>query len=678
MIFGIVFSVDNLVPAITKGVTLYLKMSLFLPLCFVALIGFQLADGFGTGAPDSRCGATAGMVPEHGTPPQTEQIPFILSAENGQTTYTTGEIISLTLEGDRTFTGFLIQALSSSGAIVGKMIAPPGGQSKLLNCGNIGRNGITHTSNLAKSSFTFQWEGPDTETNGAVTFLVTVVENYSTFWVKQFLLTLTASEVETPTTTVQQETGETTNLSPTVTPLAQTTVGGKIQYDPQCGVVKGCFVDCSGNDCKFMVTWRDLGTAVQFELFGKPDRSFNDAWVAVGFSSDTRMGDDSVTECVYSNGFIQGFSSYNTGYSNPRRLNPPKVGLINVDGYYNDGVLFCSFIRQKSLPQIQGFFDLEQDWHIMFAHGKVLQVPAWQLYMHSTTDLPPASAARIDYQSVVVIGSAAKFPLVKAHGCLMIIGWVLFTGIGLVVARYYKSVWGDKTFMKLKIWFQVHRACMVTAVGLNIIAFILIFIEVKGYSDIPDIPGKGYLRSHPVLGIIVTVLCVANPVMALFRPGPDSNKRPIFNWAHWGVGMTAYILSAICICFGFQLGKSSTPDYAIYIMIVYVLYIIIFDVVFEVMELLNKKEKKGPLMSIYQIVCSTSSTKYHVSRENVKVEGMEMSNRNGTENGTIPNGNHVTKDKIRKSDKIKTMLLALHIAFTGAFALVLVLVVALN
>jgi hypothetical protein len=65
--------------------------------------------------------------------------------------------------------------------------------------------------------------------------------------------------------------------------------GGKIQYDPQCGVVKGCFVDCSGNDCKFMVTWRDLGTAVQFELFGKPDRSFNDAWVAVGFSSDTRM-----------------------------------------------------------------------------------------------------------------------------------------------------------------------------------------------------------------------------------------------------------------------------------------------------------------------------------------------------------------------------------------------------
>lgn len=55
----------------------------------------------------------------------------------------------------------------------------------------------------------------------------------------------------------------------------------------------------------------------------------------------------------------------------------------------------------------------------------------------------------------------------------------------------------------------------------------------------------------------------------------------------------ALFVSAITICFGFQLGKSSTPDYAVYIMIVYVLYIIVFDVVFEVMDCMNKKEKAG-------------------------------------------------------------------------------------
>ena len=32
------------------------------------------------------------------------------------------------------------------------------------------------------------------------------------------------------------------------------------------------------------------------------------------------------------------------------------------------------------------------------------------------TEMPAASASRVDYQSVVVIGKAAKFTLVKVHG----------------------------------------------------------------------------------------------------------------------------------------------------------------------------------------------------------------------------------------------------------------------
>ena len=40
-------------------------------------------------------------------------------------------------------------------------------------------------------------------------------------------------------------------------------------------------------------------------------------------------------------------------------------------------------------------------------------------------------------------------------GCLMILAWVLFTGIGIIVARFYKNDWADKTFFGLKTWFQV-------------------------------------------------------------------------------------------------------------------------------------------------------------------------------------------------------------------------------
>ena len=102
--------------------------------------------------------------------------------------------------------------------------------------------------------------------------------------------------------------------------------------------------------------------------------------------------------------------------------------------------------------------------------------------------------------------------------------------------------------------------------------------------------GKGYTESHPILGIIVTILTVTNvssravnnnhpdlyclqntyvictgvylncniynihefqPIMALFRPGPKDKNRPIFNWAHWAVGMAAHILG----------GKSRFPAF---------------------------------------------------------------------------------------------------------------------
>ena len=43
-----------------------------------------------------------------------------------------------------------------------------------------------------------------------------------------------------------------------------------------------------------------------------------------------------------------------------------------------------------------------------------------------------------------------------------------------------------------------------------LIYYIIFTLNVNILFQIPDIPGKSYLKSHPVLGIIVTLLCVAN------------------------------------------------------------------------------------------------------------------------------------------------------------------------
>ncbi|VDI18218.1 Hypothetical predicted protein, partial [Mytilus galloprovincialis] len=107
-------------------------------------------------------------------------------------------------------------------------------------------------------------------------------------------------------------------------------------------------------------------------------------------------------------------------------------------------------------------------------------------------------------------------------------------------------------------------------------------------------PGKEYLPAHPVLGIIVTILCILNPIMSLFRPGPTDKKRPIFNWAHWGVGMVAQILAIITIIFGVELQKSTAPKYTVWVVIGFVIYYVIMEITHKIVDkLFNSQMIKG-------------------------------------------------------------------------------------
>lgn len=80
--------------------------------------------------------------------------------------------------------------------------------------------------------------------------------------------------------------------------------------------------------------------------------------------------------------------------------------------------------------------------------------------------------------------------------------------------------------------------------ALCITASVLIFIEIGGWSA-EDNP-------HAILGAITTIICFLQPIGALFRPGPTSSKRPIFNWLHWLGGNVAHICASkwiLCLLF---------------------------------------------------------------------------------------------------------------------------------
>lgn len=80
---------------------------------------------------------------------------------------------------------------------------------------------------------------------------------------------------------------------------------------------------------------------------------------------------------------------------------------------------------------------------------------------------------------------------------------------------------------------------MVITWALTIVAFVLIFVELGGWTSVPI-----STNPHSLIGVIVTILAFIQPIMAYFRPHPGTPKRFIFNWAHWLVGNSAHILAS--------------------------------------------------------------------------------------------------------------------------------------
>ena len=121
---------------------------------------------------------------------------------------------------------------------------------------------------------------------------------------------------------------------------------------------------------------------------------------------------------------------------------------------------------------------------------------------------------------------------------------------------------------------------------LTVIAFILIFIELGGWTSLPVTTNP-----HAVIGVVTTVLAFIQPFMAYFRPHPGTPKRFIFNWAHWLVGNSSHILGStyflfiifeiifyflslkkivVCIFLAVDLDKAAIPYWVNWLLVSYV------------------------------------------------------------------------------------------------------------
>ncbi|ESO92331.1 hypothetical protein LOTGIDRAFT_162635 [Lottia gigantea] len=515
------------------------------------------------------------MNPLHGATPQTPPSPYEIKLST--TSYTAGSTVQVTIVSNcgNEFRGFMIQARRADTAAADRT-TPIGSFTAVTDtkplCGSGSNRGLVHSRSVARSSLTLTWTAPAT-IQGHIVFKVTTVEKpNSRYWqaVTSEAVKDSSGPLNLASDSNQTQIGCTTQVE------------NKFAADTRCGDTVGCYSDCdSTGQCTYLATWVLDSTNINFTIKAIPDSDTN-VYAAIGFSTDTKMGDDSVIECMKTTD-LRVATSFNNGRSNTR--NADQLGITLTSASYENKILECVFTREITGSGDVKLVDLNTPHYMFFAQGTAEATGA-KINQHGL--IPTVSPQAIDFKLTENF-SAVPYDKSKvlAHGALMVIAWITAASIGLVVARYFKPIWPNSTFIGQKIWFQIHRTCMILTLLSTCIAFIIIFVEVDGWT----MSNISVEQAHPYLGVIVTFLTIVNPIMALFRPHPNTDNRYIFNWAHWGVGTVAYILGVITVAIGTRMGKANLSENAVWIVVGFTVWQLLVVLCLELVQLIGNKQK---------------------------------------------------------------------------------------
>ncbi|KAM5148172.1 putative ferric-chelate reductase 1 [Mantella aurantiaca] len=500
--------------------------------CLVAVFGYP------SGQISASCDT---MLPVHGkNGPQLTLAPYVITTSS--TKFMPGDTITVTLNTNTTssgFKGFLLEARSVGGNGITGTFSTKDANAQTLTCSAGANTAVSHTNNNLKSTVTAVWTAP--QEAGPVRFTATILSDYATFWTGVKSDIILASQISNVT----------------------------------CGTQKFCLsypMSCSPNDsaCLFMSSSPSSdGTGYVFEMSGSTV-----GYMAIGFSDDALMGNDDVYICTTnSSGNILVQHGYNTGQVAPQISNKNTAGSI-VASYVN-GMLKCSFITQSAISTQQRSSG-NANYYVFIAKGP--SNAAGQIQQHTKT---VTSTTKVDLSSFGVSGaSTGTNSVILGHGALMLIAWMTTGSIGMIMARYMKSAAG-KPFLGKAIWFQTHFFLMILTVILTIIAFIMIFVEVAGWS--------GDVGAHPVLGCIVMVLSFFQPIGAMFRPDPKNERRFIFNWGHRLNALVIKVLAVATIFLGLILIDSSSTQWMAKVMGGFFAWEVLFYIILETIVQLKTK-----------------------------------------------------------------------------------------
>ncbi|KAG8436747.1 hypothetical protein GDO86_007727 [Hymenochirus boettgeri] len=499
--------------------------------CFVSVLGYP------EGNISPACNT---MLPQHNRyVPQTNPPPYTITVS--KTTFSAGDSISVTIQASsgNVFKGFILEAWTLGGNAITGTFSITNSNTQGLSCSGT-NSAVSHTSPADKLSIATAWVAPADV--GPVKFRATVLKDFATFW----------SGVE----------------SDILMPVQMSNV--------TCGTQKFCFsnqANCNpnSNNCFFMsaVPYND---GFVIEMSGSPP---NPGYVAIGFSDDQIMGSDDIYICTTSSTGVMVQRALSMGHLPPQSRNLSTTGSVITS--YQNGVLKCTFITLSSIST-QARANTTS-YYIFLANGPSLA--NGQIQKHSQT--PSISASKIDLSrfvgSVNAQGDGTR-NLVLGHGALMLIAWMTTGTIGMLIARYMKLS-ANQVIHGKGLWFLIHVFFMILTVILTIIAFIMIFAKVSGWSDDAG--------AHPVLGCIVMILSFLQPFGALLRPEPNHKRRFIFNWVHGLNALVIKVLAVATIFLGLKLVDSSTIQWLPKVMGGFYAWEVLFYIILEINKHVKSK-----------------------------------------------------------------------------------------
>ncbi|WKX96365.1 hypothetical protein Q1695_012651 [Nippostrongylus brasiliensis] len=341
-----------------------------------------------------------------------------------------------------------------------------------------------------------------------------------------------------------------------------------------CGVMKGCVSVPEGcrstANCEISFSYQVNGTYLNMELDGALPQT--NRYIAVGFSRDYEMGQDMVVYCASYNGRVEGGLAINGDDRSNSILDSTAVQEITRTNV-SDGHIYCS-IRQLLNPLNATLFNLNSSYVLLFAAGPYSKR---EIHYHSSRYVTARTALAVNVSES------------NEDGILMVFSWTAFLTTGMMSARVKEGPCSCE-ICKLQMWFHCHRTLNIIGI-LGTIAGLLCILKSKQWRWTGPLPGRSveliwqWGSIHSFLGLIACVLAWIQPFDAMLRCHPGTPARPIFNFAHGGIGVTAWLCSAAAafIATRYFAGMFSSPETAQWLFISFLLDVAVCVFAIEVL-----------------------------------------------------------------------------------------------